>query len=333
MPSTKLVLIEGLPGSGKSATTHRLVRQLRRGGVVARWFAEQEAGHPTNVDNADDLERFAEETKRRWQRLVRAAPASGDVLLFEGSLFQSALRVLFHRDAAPHRIVAYARELEDVVAPMAPVLVHFRRPDIARSLRRTCDRRGQRWERRWVATITGKPYARCRGLVGFEGLVRYWQDYEALVDRILAGSRMKTLRIDTTGEAWGDYMATIAAALAVAPSPEPPTPSAALARLPGVYRDEASGHAVTVRAADGALLIDDFIFGTSRLLPVAGLTFEVEGWPLDLTFETDADGNIRQARIGGRDVEFVPLVGHSLRRRDTGPAGETSEHQHRPEAP
>lgn len=316
MPSTTLVLVEGLPGWGKSATTHRLARQLRRGGVPARWFAEQEVGHPTNVDNADDLERFAAETTRRWQRLVLAAPAPGEVRLFEGSLFQSALRVLFHRDAAPHRIVAHARELEAVLAPLAPVLVHFRRPDVARALHRVCDRRGRRWERGFIATITGKPYARRRGLVGFEGLVRYWQDYEALVDEVLAGSRMTTLRIDTSGEAWADYMATIAAALEVAPSPEPPPPAAALARLPGVYRDDASGHEVTVRTAGGALFVDDFIFGTAELLPAAGLTFEVEGWPLELTFEAGEAGDIQRARIGGRDVEFVQLVGRSLSKRD-----------------
>src|SRR5687767_5330975 len=41
-----LVLVEGLPGCGKSTTAQFLARQLRRAGYRARWHYEEETPHP-----------------------------------------------------------------------------------------------------------------------------------------------------------------------------------------------------------------------------------------------------------------------------------------------
>ncbi len=46
MRTTNLVLIEGLPGSGKSMSGQRLTLQLDRLGVPARWWHEEHPGHP-----------------------------------------------------------------------------------------------------------------------------------------------------------------------------------------------------------------------------------------------------------------------------------------------
>ena len=51
---TRLVLFEGIPGSGKSTTGQFLARQLMDQGILARWWYEEEAGHPVWLFNDRD---------------------------------------------------------------------------------------------------------------------------------------------------------------------------------------------------------------------------------------------------------------------------------------
>jgi len=43
---TKLILIEGLPGAGKSTTTTHLGSFPQRGGRACRWYLEEDDPHP-----------------------------------------------------------------------------------------------------------------------------------------------------------------------------------------------------------------------------------------------------------------------------------------------
>jgi adenylate kinase family enzyme len=45
MRRTRLVLFEGIPGSGKSTTGQFIARRLAVLGISARWWHEEEAAH------------------------------------------------------------------------------------------------------------------------------------------------------------------------------------------------------------------------------------------------------------------------------------------------
>jgi uridine kinase len=44
--ATNLILIEGLPGSGKSTTTSRLGKLLQDSGISCDWYLEDDHPHP-----------------------------------------------------------------------------------------------------------------------------------------------------------------------------------------------------------------------------------------------------------------------------------------------
>jgi hypothetical protein len=46
MLTTKLILIEGFPGAGKSTTTGHIGTRLQQHGVACRWFLEDDQPHP-----------------------------------------------------------------------------------------------------------------------------------------------------------------------------------------------------------------------------------------------------------------------------------------------
>ena len=53
MVKTNLILIDGVPGSGKSATAQALWLHLRRNDYDATWFFEHQSSHP--IYRLDDL--------------------------------------------------------------------------------------------------------------------------------------------------------------------------------------------------------------------------------------------------------------------------------------
>lgn len=316
MIRTKLILIEGLPGAGKSVTAQQIVRQLHLHNINAIWFGEQQAVHPTNVDDASDIERFIQGTIERWESFVHEDQSHEHVTVLEGSLFQSFIRILFHHNVDPARIVAYGQQLETIIAPLHPVLVYLCQTNTANAVQRICDQRGPRWTSGYIATITSKPYASRHGLIGIDGVVQYWEAYRTLTDELYANYRMTKAAIATDGGDWAATMHNIYEVLDIVAIPEPVVASEDLERYAGQYRDRDVGHIVTIRVEQGNLYIDNFIWPTTKLLPAKPNVFAIQGWCFDLVFEEDRSGNIRQAVIGGRDVDFVSLVGHRLLKQD-----------------
>ncbi|MBO0992026.1 hypothetical protein [Bacillus sp. SD088] len=49
METTKLIMVEGIPGSGKSTTAQSISKSLDRMGFKHKWWYEEEQGHPAWV--------------------------------------------------------------------------------------------------------------------------------------------------------------------------------------------------------------------------------------------------------------------------------------------
>src|SRR5262245_7497728 len=107
-----LVLVEGIPGSGKSSTSQWLAGRL--GG---RWWYEEEAGHPIYVfDDAASLRRTVDDLAAgRHRSVVEAAlakwsafaPRQRRPLVLDGCLFGYLTWSLFWADAPDDEVADY----------------------------------------------------------------------------------------------------------------------------------------------------------------------------------------------------------------------------------
>ncbi|MHA1908363.1 MAG: hypothetical protein ACW98Y_13775, partial [Candidatus Thorarchaeota archaeon] len=74
---SKLILIDGIPGSGKSTTANFIHRQLQRNSIESRWFHELENSNPlfnseyVQTRTITDAEEYIEKTLERWSKLVK----------------------------------------------------------------------------------------------------------------------------------------------------------------------------------------------------------------------------------------------------------------------
>jgi thymidylate kinase len=217
MRPTRLIFIEGLPGSGKSTTARNLTAWLVRAGVAAHCCLEVEPDHPLNVGGdlhpagmtlgtelfgRYTVEAYVAESLQRWQRFVALAQKEQATSVVESYPYQNAVRVLLQMDTSPDRIKQYVAEVEEIVEPLAPVLIYLERTDSLEAIQATSRQRGEAWTSYAIELITGCPYARRRGLVGESGVMALVRAYEMLVRDLLMRSRLPRLTLTDCMGRW-----------------------------------------------------------------------------------------------------------------------------------
>jgi thymidylate kinase len=217
MRATRLIFVEGLPGSGKSSTARYLAGSLSRAGIASQCFMEVEPNHPLNVGGelhpAGDtpgtglfehytVETYVAEGLRRWHRFVAWASEQQAINILDSYPYQNAARVLLQMDASTDRIREYTADVENMAEPLAPVLIYLDRTGYRKALESTSRQRGEAWTSYVVELVTNCPYARRRGLVGTSGVMTLMTAYEALVRQLMAGSCLPHLTLTNCMGRW-----------------------------------------------------------------------------------------------------------------------------------
>jgi thymidylate kinase len=140
---TKLIIVEGLTGCGKSIMAHFIARQLQYYGARAYWVHEAESPHPISIDVGAGIEPYMEEMQVRWAAFVDKTESSGEVVVVEACFFNNLIETLLAHDVDRRRIVSYGYDLQKIIAPLKPALVYLTQRDVVQALDRNFLNRGE----------------------------------------------------------------------------------------------------------------------------------------------------------------------------------------------
>ena len=191
MPMLRLLIVEGIMGSGKSTTSASLARKLRAKGCKARLIPE-DMKHPTTLTIRlknyrkpwEELSaaEFSDLWLARWQTFVNEANAK-TVHIFDGQFFHGDITSLLLMDTPEDEISRTYERLCAMIAPLNPALVYLYQNDVRAALERIASLRNPRWVKRQIEWKVDSPYCERRGYTGKEGWIALYQDYRALTDR------------------------------------------------------------------------------------------------------------------------------------------------------
>jgi len=171
---SKIIFVDGLPGSGKSTTAESIAGALEQRGIPCRLLREREKDHPLNVGGdlhpsgsttgvgmfrAYTVGSFVEESLMRWDAFVAEAGDSERVNVLDSYPFQNSVRVLSQMDADPVTLSAYQSAVEAKAAGLGPVLIYLDPGDAERAVRAIAEQRGPAWTDYVIAVVTNCPYA------------------------------------------------------------------------------------------------------------------------------------------------------------------------------
>jgi hypothetical protein len=211
----RLVVVEGIMGSGKSTTVQYIASYLLSRNLPAEPVTEIVNPHPVRA--TDDLSHFyqpwidvtapelAERSLAKWRRFVELTRARETLPVVDGQMFHGDLTNLFVMDLGLDAIVCYSRALEDIVRPLGPLLVYLYQDDVEQAIRTIAARRGPDWVKYQVDWKLQAPYCRRLGLSGLEGLIALYKDYRALTDDLYAKLGLAKVAIESSGQTWPAY--------------------------------------------------------------------------------------------------------------------------------
>ena len=306
-----LVLVEGMPGSGKSTTAQWLAGELERQGRAARWVHEGEVPHPV-VDPPPVFLRDWKEILGRhfagWSRFAAAVRAEETVVVVESAFLQRSVAAMLRRNLDGEIIRTFVARIADIIRPLDPALVYFHARDPVTAFRAICDKRGMAWTLQHIGAFDGSAWARMRGESGMGGVLAYWREHAAICDAVATGAGLRTLIVGPEVGDWPSRRRHIAAFLELTAPASAAVVVPDLARFVGSYRNE-RGRQARLSIHDGGLAVDGLLWHRNRLVPWAPSIFEAESWPFRLTFEADPSGGVARFRLEGPDLAHTRLAG------------------------
>lgn len=220
----RLVIFEGIMGSGKSTSTRWLGQQLTARHIPNRIQTERAYPHPLRAtDAAGDWfkpwldmtpQTLASRRMELWAKFAADALVSPEVRVIDGQLFHGDVTNMLLMNMSPAAITEHVLALEQVIRPLHPLIVYYHQSDIDQAIRRTAAERGEELGVRYQVDWKLKyPYAVERGLEGLDGLSRLYVDYRLLTGSLFARLSVNKLAIENTARDWPRYYAQIEDAL------------------------------------------------------------------------------------------------------------------------
>ena len=321
MVNTKLIIITGMSGSGKSTTAQRLAQQFQLNGVRHRWLHEEIAHHPIRdgefslgslYDHAD-VERNIQDMFERWDRLVARIVRSSRVHILEGVLYDNIIRYFFTGNYPADKVIAYYDTLMQHLAPARPLVVFLYRSNVRATLEGLYPLRGA-WWKDLIMDASRERYFTDQGLTGEEGVYAMWQAYQDLSDAAFQRCPNPKIKIDTLDGDWDSYMQRLAQCVGLEYRKPPATTVADPARFCGQFAADIDGrlHTLDIRMDEAGLYCKAF-WPYMKLLPLGGNRFTFSSFPIRLTFMEDEAGRVQAVRVRGTyDWE---IMGQTLTRQ------------------
>lgn len=297
MSSARLVLIEGLPGAGKSTTAHLMSLHMARHGRPARWFYEHQTPHPifhypdilAAIETGQAADELFASAPDRWRAFASSIAGSGESAFVESAFFQLPVHPMRLMGWSESRIDRYLADVAAAIRVASPLLIVLRHDDVPAALEQTAHWRGDWFMGFLIRMIEQSAYGQARGAAGIAAVHEYFNSYRDQIDRCVAALDIESLVLDAGVASKPQTMAAIAARL-------------------GLERDVTFETGINVQpfvgkygAAEGDGLFDIvargpdlFVNGDApaRLIHRGQQTFEIAGLPVSLTFVPDRTGRI-----------------------------------------
>ena len=312
--ATKIILVDGMPGTRKSTASQFIYRQLCAIGLPAYWCHEERAVHPVRLfyerNRHPSWAEYSEEAVSLWQDYAQELLTGNQIAVVDAAVLQNHARamLLYGCDWPP--ILNLVRSIESLLAPLEPIWIYLKPPEVESHFRNLIEVRGRRLLELWLQNQDQFPYAHKIRETGLPGFIAFWREFGELADRVFDELTIDKLRQVVTQNDGGVHRRAMLDFL-VLPIPSESSNTTALERFAGDYVpfDDPSALTFVLQARDYCLIMScsepsiDVQRGPIgcylevRLIPSGKNRFYVETWPHEVEFREDGMGTIVSMRM------------------------------------
>ena len=205
----RLILIEGVPGSGKSKLEETLCEEALSSGLNASWYLEESRDHPVHPHIDRSGMDLSEYYLRQWKNFISANADQDHLFILEGSLFQSTIRFMIEEDNEI-MIPEYFAQCQLLLASISADLIYLRPPDIRPHIDWISETRGVDWTGKVSRYLEGTPVCKKNGWSGGNCMNEFWSYYADVCDLLVKSA---TISSQTIASGKGDFESQLSSAL------------------------------------------------------------------------------------------------------------------------
>jgi thymidylate kinase len=201
MSDTKLALIEGSPGTGKSTTTRHIGSALQQLGIACRWYLEEDDPHPIAcLDFA--IKELPDKMIPLWTSFAEHAMQESVVTIIESRLWQNTALFMFMSNIEVEEIVQFNEQMGQALASLSPILVYLDQEDTEAALRRLYALRGEKWMQEALEMTTAYPWFQSRGLKDFAGWVQFFAEWQRVITQLFNDWPHRKIKVQNPHDDW-----------------------------------------------------------------------------------------------------------------------------------
>ena len=169
-----MIIVEGIPGSGKSSTAAMIADELNKKGKKVVCVDEGAKEHPADYANYDfpDFETERKKILEKWHSFVENS-SKDTIYVFNCIFLQNPMcetMMRFGMEEADSK--KYISEIAEIIKPLNPIVLYINQPNVKEIIDRVLDERGNDWLNAVIDYHTTQGYGKENHLSGYEGYIK-----------------------------------------------------------------------------------------------------------------------------------------------------------------
>jgi thymidylate kinase len=219
MIKTKLILVEGVPCSGKSTTAQSIRNDVAAYGKKCHCYLEWGDNNPIAIGNMEDLAEIIATTKTReekvlqaWQSFAKRAQRQEAISIIESRFWQTDAMYLYLSGHTEQEIFESNGRVISEITELDPVLIYLAPRDIVQLHTEIARKRNEKWhasgkEGSWEEwgndVYEQQKWFRDRSL-NSKAMAVFFKEWASIADRLYERFPYRKIRIQDPQIDWGD---------------------------------------------------------------------------------------------------------------------------------
>ena len=183
----RLIIVEGLPASGKSTRAKKIADSLRKEGKKVCCVDEGEKNHPADYPDYawEDFNTERKAILEKWKSFVENIDED-TVYVFNCIFLQNPMCESMMRFGMEEKeSCVYICEIADVIRELNPLIIYLQQDNEEMALKHIINERGNDWLNAVIEYHTKQGYGKKQGLSGFNGYIKCLEERQRRELRIL----------------------------------------------------------------------------------------------------------------------------------------------------
>lgn len=200
--SSRLILIEGLPGAGKSSTAEYIGKYYLRQGISCAWFLEEDEEHPLDFKGLA-LKDLSKKLIPLWGPVLQNVVNNHTVTIIESRLWQNTSLFMYMAEYPVGEIIALQDSVNHALGPASPILIYLYQADVEEALGRLYELRDDRWMSQELKMTSTYPWFQSRGKDDFSGWLEFFGEWLDVAEELYRRWPYQKLKVENPHDDWG----------------------------------------------------------------------------------------------------------------------------------